>query len=353
MDQDTAQTQSEQTFSMDDFTLVPGNVKSTMRDVGASVRDMRMVPYDKLLPLPGFNKRDMTPEYKAHLDWLTDQMMQHGYKDEFPLPVIVQSEGDASIIYYTGGHSRMIAVGRAREQGKNIEFIPVIVKPRGTKKTELWFSQVQDNTGKPHGLRELGEIYFELGREGYSTKQIATHLGRSEQHVKDALDTRSWPEEIKDAVIAGEVSPTAALELWRQQGAKAVEVLTTGIKQAKEQGRSRVTQKAFSGPRIPPRISAGVVEAVETFVSGLDSTTRAALIEDPHPELDGMEDPHRTVADDEMISVPASLLRDLIRVHGDVEKVKERAVAKAAKAQQRASEQAQGDGETPPPEDEA
>lgn len=339
MEKDSAQNQSEESTYMASFTLVPGNVKATMRDVGASVRDMRMVPFDKLRPLPGFNKRDMTPDYKAHLEWLTDQMVQHGYKDEFPLPVIIQNDGEQSVIYYTGGHSRMAAVERARAQGKKIEFIPVIVKPRGTNKTDLWFSQVQDNTGKPHGLRELGEIYFEIGREGHSTKDIAKHLGRSEQHVKDALDTRAWPDEIKEAVISGQISATAALDLWRQHGAMAVAMLTHGIKQAKEQGRSRVTQKAFSGPRIPPRVSAGVVLAVETFVSGLDDRTRAALIEEPHAELEGMDEPHRTVSDDELISVPASLLRELIRAHGDVEKVKERAALKASKEQQKSGDE--------------
>ena len=344
MDHDNAHQQDEPLTAMDGFILDPGNVKATMRDVGASVRDMRMVPYDQLHPLPGFNKRDMTPEYKAHLDWLTDQMMQHGYKDEFPLPVIVQNEGDRAVIYYTGGHSRMIAVGRARELGKKIEYIPVIVKPRGTKKTDLWFNQVQDNTGKPHGLRELGEIYFELGREGYSTKQIAQHLGRSEQHVRDALDTRSWPNEIKDAVISGQISATAALELWRRNGASAIGMITTGIQHAKEQGRARVTQKSFSGPRIPPRVTAGVVQAVETFVAGLDGNTRASLLEIAHPELNGMGEPARTVADDEMIEVPASLLRELIRAHGDVEKVKERAAAKAAKADKSKSPDEGGDG---------
>lgn len=333
---------NEHAGGMEGFTLVPGNVKTAMRTVGASVRDMRMVPVEHLHALPGFNKRDLTPEYEQHVEWLTGSMMEHGFKDDCPIPVIIQREGDEEVIYYTGGHTRMEAVARARKRGKNIENIPVIVKPRGTNKVDLWVSQVLENTGKPHTLRELGEVYYELGGEGLSMKDIAQKMGRTEQHVRDALDTRAWPEEIKAAVIAGQISPTAALELWRKHGVKAVDMLQSGLEKAKEEGRTRVTQKAFSGPRIPSRFSASAVTAVQALgayaQTNLDEATRAALFAD---EADG-QDPGQLLpqngdaSDDPMVSVPASLLRGLIQVYGDIEKFNEKAARKAEKTQAKA-----------------
>lgn len=332
--------EKEQLGYMDGFEVDPGNVKETMKRLGASSRDMRMVPYEALHALPGFNKRDMTPEYEDHIAWLTDSMMEHGFKDDCPIPVIVQREGDKEVVYYTGGHTRMVAVGRARARGKSIQNIPVIAKPRGTNKIDLWVSQVTDNTASRHTLRELGEIYYELGRLGLSTKDIAQKMARSEQHVKDALDTRSWPEKIKEAVIEGKISPTAALELVRQHGMQqAISKLEDGLQQAKQTGRARVTQKSFSGPRIPPRISASVVTAVETFIAGLDEPIREALSA-IDPEIEKRQGSLISGADangEPQVSVPASLLRELMRAHEDIERVRTRAAKREEKAKARAA----------------
>lgn len=341
--------EQQQQAYMDTFVVDPGNVKEAMKRLGASARDMRLVPYAALRALPGFNKRDETPAYEAHVEEITDSMMQHGFKDDCPIPVIVQREGDEEVVYYVGGHTRMLAAGRAKARGKDIQNIPVIVKPRGTNKIDLWVSQVTDNMSTRHTLRELGEIYYELGRLGLSTKEIAQQMSRSEQHVRDALDTRAFPEEIKAAVIADKISPTAALELVRKQGAhKAIESLKDGLQQAKESGRARVTQKAFSGPRIPPRVSASVVTAVETFIAGLDEPTRDALSAlDPEAEarqssLIGADDGHG----EPLVSVPASLLRELVRAHKDIERVRARAAQRAEKAKAKADAQEQADGAT-------
>ncbi len=335
MSENKFQAKSNAAF-MDKFVLNPGNLKAAMKNAGATARDMRMVPYEKLRVLPGFNQRDMTPEYKAHLDWLTDQMVRYGWKAEFPLPVIIQKEGDEEVIYYSGGHSRMICAQRARELGKEIDFVPVVPKPRGTNKLDLWTDQVLDNTGLRNSLRELGNIYYQMTREGCSIREVAERIGRSEQHVKDALDTRVWPVEIRDAVIEGKISATEALKLWRQHGPEAINKLQAGLAQAQAQGRSRVTGKSFSGPRIPPRVLQSAAKAVETLVAGLDESVRAALAEPKNPAEDGQD--AAPEAQEQMVPVPMSLLRELMRSQQEIEKVREQAAKKAAKTKKAAQE---------------
>lgn len=331
---------------MTDFVVDPGNVKDAMKRLGASSRDLRVVPFEALKPLPGFNKRDMTPDYEAHIEEITASMVTSGFLDDHPIPVIVQREGDSEAVYYTGGHTRMIAAARAIARGREIKNVPVIVKPRGTTKLDLWKSQVKDNLSTRHTLRELGEIYYEMGRLGLSIKEIAQEFSRSEQHVRDALDTRAFPEDIKAAIIAGKVSPTAALELVRSQGSqKAAETLQESMRKAEQAGRTRVTTKSFSGPRIPPRISANVVSAVETFIAGLDEPTREALAAHD-PESEASQNSligEGGKGEDPLVSVPASLLRDLMRAHEDIERVRVKAAKRAEKAAAKAAAQGQGD----------
>lgn len=320
-----------------DFVLVPGNVKNAMRDVMATVRDMRMVPFEKLHPIPGFNKRDMSPTYEAHLRWLTESMVEHGFKNECPIPVIIQKEADGDVIYYVGGHSRMIAVSRARELGRNIDFIPVIVKPRGTNKIDLYADQVIENTANPNTLRELGEIYYALQSEGLSTKDIAKKMRKSEQHVVDALDVRALPEEIKRMIIAEEVRAYPALTLFRQKGLEAIRILSGSLAEAKAKGQKKVTAKAFSGPRLPPRVTASMAGAIESLFAGLDPETKAVLApapvdQEPQSAVTSEDDPLQ----DPMVTIPASLLRELVSVHQEMENARQAIAKREEKARKKA-----------------
>lgn len=92
---------------------------------------------------------------------------------------------------------------------------------------------------------QLGVQYRKLIGFGWSEKQIADRRGKSVQHVKDMILLAESNSDVHQAVNAGQISGTAALNIVKKHGSKAGAVIREGLEAAQASGKSKVTPKAL------------------------------------------------------------------------------------------------------------
>jgi ParB-like chromosome segregation protein Spo0J len=222
--------------------LIGGNVKDATEGMKSS--DLWQVPFEQLYIIPGYNVREDTEAYRAHLDWLTQQMIENGYDRNKPMGGYVLMVDGVSRIGVTAGHSRYIAVGRARAAGKEILTIPVVTTPRGTNTQDLIVDLVTSNQGRELTPYEVGTVCKRLISSGMDEKAISTRLGRSQQYISDLLTLHEAPQSLRDLVRHGTVSATLAIETIKKHGAEdAIDMLNEGVEVAKAAGKTRVSAK--------------------------------------------------------------------------------------------------------------
>lgn len=231
--------------------LTRGNVKLAMKNVAATSSDLWQVPPDKILFLDGFNLRQNSPEYEAHIEQLAKSIQANGFYQDKPISgyVAVDGAGEQQI-FATEGHSRVIATLRAIKMGAPIETIPMVVKPKGTTMEDLTVALVTSNEGKPFTPYEKGLAIKRLLDMGLPISKIATRLGFSGQYCSDMLDLVGAPKQVRDLVVAGTVSATTAVSSIKKHGAKAGEQLAKAVEVAKAAGKSKVTKKHTVRPSL-------------------------------------------------------------------------------------------------------
>lgn len=224
--------------------LEQGNVKAAVKAIGGGSSDLWQVDPRELRVLPDFNIRLDSPQHEAKIEWLTDQMIEHGYKQDKPIAAFVAKEDGKDVLYITDGHTRHKAVMRAIAKGKNIERVPVVVKPRGTDMVDLTLDLVTSNSGEPLTPLEVGIVCKRLIGNGLDAKEIARRLGYTPEYVNSLLDLVAAPAELKKMVTEGKVAPSLAVEEVKKHGGKgATERIKAAVKVAEADGKGKVTKR--------------------------------------------------------------------------------------------------------------
>lgn len=201
----------------------PANVKATMQAHGASSSDLWKIHPSKLRILEGFNARERTPKYLAHLENLTQSIIQNGFLVEHPLTGYVGKDGEDNVIYVTGGHTRHEAVNRAIELGHMIESVSVVTKPKGTSLEDLTVDQKVGNDGQPFSYLEQSTLCARLVTYGMPIAMIARKMGYKQiSSVEDMLLLAGSPRAFRDHVAHEHISATLAVQLLRKLGNKAL-----------------------------------------------------------------------------------------------------------------------------------
>ena len=228
----------ELTFDKD---LTQGNIKTAMK--GTSSAELWNVDPAKLKFMDNFNARTQRPEYLAHLKSIKESIRENGFYKDKPIGVFVAIEDGQQVLYVTDGHTRTRAVQELIEEGHKIETVPVATKPRGTTMEDLTVALVKSNEGLPLTPYEIGVVCKRLQGMGLEEKTIAKRLGYTLQYVNDLLGLVGAPKAIRDMVVAGQVSATAAVKEIKQHGPKAVLRLQEGLQAAQAAGKTKVTGK--------------------------------------------------------------------------------------------------------------
>jgi ParB family chromosome partitioning protein len=129
-------------------------------------------------------------------------------------PVIVRKNGDSIEVVAGRGRTKAALEANIRliAEGKPPVLVPVILK--GGSDADLFGISIAENEiRRGDDVLVKGEKARKLLNMGYTRQQIAVTFGVSRQSVDTWLAAEELPEPIKDAVKAGEVSPTAAMQL--------------------------------------------------------------------------------------------------------------------------------------------
>lgn len=238
--------------------LIAGNLKAAMKGAGASSGDLWKVPPAQLRTLDGYNVRQHTQAYTDRVRWLADRIKASGYDTACPLAAFVDKDGT---IYLTDGHRRLAAVLLAISEGVAIEYVPVIVRPRGTDMVDLTVALVTSNEGQPLTTFENALVCKRLIGYGLTSSDIAQRLGYSStQYVDGLLSLAGAPVALQKMVIEGVVSATVAIATLTKHGHDAVDVLVESL-----QGKAKVTAKDLPAQQLKARVKKAAPAMLSTL----------------------------------------------------------------------------------------
>lgn len=201
-------------------------------------RDLKIVPM--------FNTRIPSAAYRAHIDDLKAKIRKHGYLKNHPMSIFIQKIDQGTVEFWvTDGNTRLAAVLELLGEGVNIHGVTVVLEPDGTTLSDITARLVINNTAKPLTDLEIGLVLKRLISYGHALEQAAEMINLKVNDAKNLLVLIGAPDEIRAMVIAEEVSTTLALQYMKKHGAKAVDVLKTGLDAAKGLGKRKVTQKTL------------------------------------------------------------------------------------------------------------
>lgn len=240
-----------------------------IRDTGSRGQTVAKIDPRTIKVYPNLNARDMnSAETRAHVEELAESIRAQGFLGSHPLEVF--KEGDAT--YVAAGHCRLAAIMLLINKGENFATVPCLAETRHTSPAQRLYNQIISNSGHKLNLAEEGRVYFRLVQMGYVISVIAKDVGRSEAHVRHALEFNAAPTEAHALVSEGKVSPTLAAATIRKEGAtKGVATLKRAVKRAESEGRTKATPRHVEpkAKPVPVPVSAAVacVELVERLAA--------------------------------------------------------------------------------------
>jgi len=202
-----------------------------LKDITKGRGDIFRIDPNDLHVREGWNSRDFKdPANQEHVEALALSIAEMGVKE--PLKVNWE-DGKAWIV---NGECRWRACMLAIKRGVPIKSVPVISDDRNANDADRLFQQFLSNTGKPFTDLERARNFKRLLDLGWSQGDIATRSGKSQGWVSQTLALLTMPEPVKQMVTNGQVSPTLAMQVVRQEGKNATQVLQDGL----EIGRAHV-----------------------------------------------------------------------------------------------------------------
>lgn len=226
--------------------LVPGNIKE-VKVANRRADAMSWMDPHTIKTMDGFNTRVRTPDYLAYLRTIVDSMKAEGFYIDKPITVIVAREGNANVVYVTGGHTRLEAALIAIEEGAEFTEVPVIILPKSTNMIDLTVDLYRGNTGRPLSTYETALVAKRLQRMDLPEAEIGRRLGLAQSHVNGLLLLAGAPRAIATMVIADELSASQAIDIMRKHGSEAVAVLQRAKKNAEASGQTKVTAAHLPG----------------------------------------------------------------------------------------------------------
>lgn len=184
---------------------------------------------------PGFNARPLNADHVASLSLA----LRNGAV--FP-PIEVRVEDGKILI--VDGHHRHAAALDAIEKGFDIKALDAR-HFRGND-IERVAHMITSAGGLPLTPLQLGIQYRKLMGWNWTEKLIADRVGKTVVHVKDMITLAEANSDVHQAVNAGAVSGTTALEIVKEHGSKAGAVINQALEQAKAEGKSKVTPSVLA-----------------------------------------------------------------------------------------------------------
>lgn len=232
-----------------DIVLVGGSIKGAMKAANASSRDLWIVQRSAIRVIENFNVRIHNQALKDHIRGLANSMKLEGFKPEHPLAGYVSNEDGALVIYLTDGHNRLDAFDLAVSEGAEMSELPMVISSKGRSMEDITVGLVTSNTGKPLDPLEKAFVCKRLTQFNWDSKRIAERLGFSAiTYVDDLLMLAGSPIDVIQMVSEEKVSAATAIQMLKQHGNKAPQMLQEGLERAKTQGKAKLTKRFTTDP---------------------------------------------------------------------------------------------------------
>lgn len=246
--------------------------KQMIADKDIKRADAMKVRIEDIHEEPGFNLRREGEDLEASIDSLADYIAQGGI-----VPALEVRPRDGGGVFVVDGHRRRRAYLRAEQKGAAIR----------DANGELWISVVgftgndadrvariiTSAEGRALSLLEVADGYKRLSAFGWTPQQIADKVGKTRQHVDQALILANANSDVQSLVAEGNVSATSAIDAVRKHGDGAGKVLGGAVSAAKAAGKVKATSGAIQGKPLPRKLVTDVEEALDRFVKTTDIKT--------------------------------------------------------------------------------
>lgn len=185
---------------------------------------------------PGLNSRDKNFDAEDPEDLALAMSIK-----EIGVKVPYEVFWEDNKVWISDGHRRQFAVIYGiKHLGSEIKTVPCQIVDKHSNEADRIVSQLIRNSGKPLTSMEKAKVYKKLLDLGWKATEIATKVGVTPARISQILDLLAMPEQVKQMVQEGTVSPTLAVQTVKAAGdTKAIEVLTGAAEAAKADGRSR------------------------------------------------------------------------------------------------------------------
>lgn len=167
--------------------------------------DMFKVPASNLRIKEGLNIRS---DY-GNIQELADSIKENGVK--VPLRGYKERENGYEVFVVVDGHRRHTALQLLLEQGTEI-IVPFITENKGYNDEQRLIDMFLMNEGKSLTPLEQAEGVRRLIAYGYSEKEIALKLAKSEVYVRKLNSLNSAPKAFRKLIEEGTISATLAIE---------------------------------------------------------------------------------------------------------------------------------------------
>lgn len=215
----------------------------------------------------GYNVRDLTTsEARSELDELKAQVKEHGVLT----PLKVRFNG-TDIIIVEGHRRRTVALELIAEyeasggtRGRNIEAVPIFPEAPGTTAIDRDAGLEISNSGTRLKPLERGNLIYRMHTvHGLPLEAVAKRLAISMAVLRNCLEMRAMPEDVKEQVQAGDVSPSLAVKFVREHPEEAAAMLRANKEENKRLGvgsriKNKVTPKTLKRdhPKMKPEAAA-------------------------------------------------------------------------------------------------
>jgi len=181
--------------------------------------DLWKVPVKELKVLKGFNVRLPGPDLDAHIEGLTDSILEEGFMQHKPLAALVLEIDGELGLYVFDGHCRLESVHKAIARGSDIELLPVVVQDgRNCNLDDLYVTMWRSSKGKELAPFEVGLLCKRMSRNGHDDKVIAKRMGIKANYVDGLLRLVNAPKPLVDAVLSNELAASEGIKMIRAHG---------------------------------------------------------------------------------------------------------------------------------------
>jgi len=199
------------------------------KDLGTMVNAV-MIDVDKIDPDPDQPRKGFDEAYIENLGVSLQLGQIHA--------LLVRKTDTDRVIIISGENRWRAAKLKGIEKLLCIQYVPDKSKTSEQQHAEIGFLQLAANSTKPLSEKEaIDKIRDIIEKDGVSVREVAEKTGYKESWIKARLSLAKAPEEIREVVESGNLSPTAAAETAR----------------APEPARKRIVDRAKAGTKVRVR----------------------------------------------------------------------------------------------------